>query len=66
LNHIIILIKLFQLFFISDGLIRIFSTDSNRQATNEAQAAFQEQVDNVNQMAQKEVGGIKVDRCILY
>uniref|UniRef100_A0A2H8TP61 Phospholipase A-2-activating protein n=1 Tax=Melanaphis sacchari TaxID=742174 RepID=A0A2H8TP61_9HEMI len=45
----------------SDGLIRIFSTDSNRQATNEAQAAFQEQVDNVNQVAQKEVGGIKVD-----
>lgn len=50
------------LFFVSDGLIRIFSTDSNRQATNEAQAAFQEQVDNVNQVAQKEVGGIKVDR----
>lgn len=48
--------------FISDGLIRIFSTDSNRQATNEAQAAFQEQVDNVNQVAEKEVGGIKVDR----
>jgi len=54
------------LLFISDGLIRIFSTDSNRQATNEAQAAFQEQVDNVNEVAQKEVGGIKVDRYILY
>lgn len=48
--------------FVSDGLIRIFSSDSNRQATNEAQAAYQEQVDNVNQIAQKEVGGIKVDR----
>jgi hypothetical protein len=50
--------------FVSDGLIRIFSTHSNRQATNEAQAAFQEQVDNVNQVAQKEVGGIKVDRYV--
>lgn len=48
--------------FVSDGLIRIFSSDSNRQATSEALAAFQEQVDNVNQLAQKEVGGIKVDR----
>jgi len=51
--------------FVSDGLIRIFSADSKRQATNEAQAAFQEQVDNVNQVAQKEVGGIKVDRYVL-
>lgn len=52
--------------FVSDGLIRIFSADSNRQATNEVQAAFQEQVDNVNQEAQKEVGGIKVDWYVLY
>lgn len=55
---------LFNYCLFSDGLIRIFSTDSNRQATNEVQAAFQEQVDNVNQVAQKEVGGIKVDRYI--
>lgn len=48
--------------YVSDGLIRIFSEDPNRQASNEAQTAFQEQVDNVNQLAKKEVGGIKVDR----
>lgn len=46
----------------SDGLIRIFSTDPRRQTSKEAQAAFQEQVDHVNQEAQKEIGGIKVDR----
>jgi hypothetical protein len=51
--------------FVSDGLIRIFSADTTRQATTEAQTAFQEQVDNVNQLAEKEVGGIKIDRYIL-
>ncbi|XP_050425163.1 phospholipase A-2-activating protein [Adelges cooleyi] len=45
----------------SDGIIRIFTTDINRQASSEVQASFQEQVDNVNEQAQKEIGGIKVD-----
>ncbi|XP_050524423.1 phospholipase A-2-activating protein [Daktulosphaira vitifoliae] len=45
----------------SDGIIRIFTTDVNRQASSEVLASFQEQVDNINQQAQKEIGGIKVE-----
>lgn len=51
-----------NLLFVSDGLIRIFSKDPKRQATIEEQVAFQEQVENVNQQAKKEIGGIKVDK----
>ncbi|VVC38157.1 Hypothetical protein CINCED_3A021224 [Cinara cedri] len=45
----------------SDGVIRIFSTDFKRQASDEELTAFQQEVENVNQIAEKENDELSIE-----
>nr|CAD7403114.1 unnamed protein product [Timema cristinae] len=44
----------------SDGLVRVFSADPSRCASPEILAKFEEEVANINTVAEKEIGGVKI------
>ncbi|CAG2067186.1 unnamed protein product, partial [Timema podura] len=44
----------------SDGLVRVFSADPSRYASPEILAKFEEEVANINTVAEKEIGGFKI------
>nr|CAD7571777.1 unnamed protein product [Timema californicum] len=44
----------------SDGLVRVFSADPSRYASPEILAKFEEEVANINTVAEKEIGGVKI------
>lgn len=51
---------LFFFCYLSDGVVRVFSADPQRQADETVIAQFNAEVENLNASAQQEIGGIKV------
>jgi hypothetical protein len=50
----------FVILYYSDGAVRVFSLDPARQAPEDAQATYAQEVESFMKSIKKELGGVKV------